>query len=119
MLIIDREVFEKPKLFAGRAATSHEEFGLTHFPDSPEVGSTLRALMEPLIGEYAHVVSPDDWICHDDILGKELEPVDYLVSVENAFDIHIPDADAERLFTIRDLAGYVVAQSRGSSNSTA
>lgn len=41
-----------------------------------------------------------------------LDSVEIILAVEEEFGLEIPDAEAERLFTVGDLHGFVVAELR-------
>ena len=43
-----------------------------------------------------------------------LDTVEILIAVERTFDIRVPDRDAERIITVRDLTDYVFERVRHS-----
>ena len=43
----------------------------------------------------------------EDIVADSLDIVEMLMEIEEAFDIDIPDADAEKLSTVGELCAYI------------
>ena len=46
----------------------------------------------------------------DDLEADSLDAVEIIMAVEEEFDLEIPDADAEKFRTVRDLVEYVEKQ---------
>ena len=49
----------------------------------------------------------------DDLGADSLDIVELVMAMEEAFDIEIPDDDAEKLQTIGDAVAYLQAEARG------
>ena len=43
----------------------------------------------------------------DDVVADSLDIVEMLMEIEEAFDIDIPDSDAEKLTTVGELCAYI------------
>jgi acyl carrier protein len=60
------------------------------------------------------LVRPDDKLCED----LQLAAVDgldanaFVIEVENVTGVKIPDQDAARMFTLRDIISYVAARNK-------
>jgi acyl carrier protein len=52
----------------------------------------------------------------DTLVGNSLERVELIMALEEAFDIEIPDEDAEKLRTVQDAVNYVKRKKGGDSN---
>lgn len=46
----------------------------------------------------------------DDLEADSLDAVEIIMAVEEEFDLEIPDADAEKFRTVRDMVEYVEAR---------
>lgn len=97
--------------FASRESLSHEEFGLAHFPSSPEIAADLRRMMEAKMGADMTRVVPGDPLLHPYLLGDELDPVEYLMDVEDRYSLTISDEEAEELRTLGDLVEFIAERS--------
>ena len=83
-----------------RAATSQQK-SRALAPEGPSESAEPRAFME---------LTPDT------LVGNSLERVELIMALEEAFDIEIPDEDAEKLRTVQDAVNYVKRKKGGDSN---
>jgi acyl carrier protein len=49
----------------------------------------------------------------DDLGADSLDTVELVMAFEEAFDIEIPDEDAEKIRTVKDAVDYINAHSKG------
>jgi len=49
----------------------------------------------------------------DDLGADSLDIVELVMAFEEAFDIEIPDEDAEKIKTVKDAIDYVIAHAKG------
>ena len=49
----------------------------------------------------------------DDLGADSLDIVELVMAFEEAFDIEIPDEDAEKIRTVKDATDYIGAQAKG------
>ncbi|HMD98783.1 MAG: acyl carrier protein [Terriglobia bacterium] len=52
----------------------------------------------------------------DDLGADSLDIVELVMAFEEAFEIEIPDEDAEKILTVQNAIDYVQAHSKGSKN---
>ena len=98
---------------AGRPQRDPTSFGQAYFAD-PEAG--LAAEVRHLLAN--HVPFPLDGLAPDDALVQDLRmdeldslsTVDFLLAVEDHFEIKVADADARVMRTFRDLVEYLARQ---------
>ena len=50
----------------------------------------------------------------DDLGADSLDTVELVMAFEEAFDIEIPDEDAEKIRTVKDAIDYITAHAKGS-----
>jgi acyl carrier protein len=50
----------------------------------------------------------------DDLGADSLDTVELVMAFEEAFEIEIPDEDAEKIRTVKDAADYIKAHAKGS-----
>ena len=50
----------------------------------------------------------------DDLGADSLDTVELVMAFEEAFDIEIPDEDAEKIRTVKDAVDYINAHAKGS-----
>ncbi len=50
----------------------------------------------------------------DDLGADSLDTVELVMAFEEAFEIEIPDEDAEKIRTVKDAADYINAHAKGS-----
>ncbi len=49
----------------------------------------------------------------DDLGADSLDTVELVMALEEAFDMEIPDEDAEKIITVKDAVDYIKAGDRG------
>jgi acyl carrier protein len=72
--------------------------------DSLEI--KVRNILAEQLGVDLAEVTPDARIL-DDLGADSLDVVEMVMSIEEAFDIEIPDEDVEELLTVADVERYV------------
>jgi acyl carrier protein len=93
-----------------REPRTPEGFGRHYFsPDTSSVATRLREILSRHIEIDLSRLSPDDRFIEDLEMVEldSLSTVNFAVDIEREFGITIPDADAERLKTFRDVVEYV------------
>jgi acyl carrier protein len=75
-----------------------------------EMGDSLEIKVRNIVAEQLGVdlaeVTPDARIL-DDLGADSLDVVEMVMSIEEAFDIEVPDQDVEELRTVADVERYV------------
>lgn len=102
---VRRRLADRPQL------TAHA-FGETHFGPSA-ARSSLAEEVRQILAQYVPVSL--DGLSPDDAFAKDLEmdemdsmaSVEFVIELERRFDVKIPDADAERILTFRELVLYL------------
>lgn len=75
-----------------------------------EVFQKVRAIIVEQLGVEASRISPESRI-REDLGADSLDAVEITMEIEEAFDILIPDVDAqEQLLTVRDIVKYILKQ---------
>jgi len=70
------------------------------------VEDKLRKIIAEKLGvESVEVVPPARFV--DDLGADSLDLVELIMSLEEEFDMEIPDGDAEKLVTVRDAIDYI------------
>jgi len=93
-----------------RKAQTTDEFGRHFFDDATApIASRLREILSRHIEVELSRLHPDDRFIEDLEMVEldSLSAVNFAVDIEREFDISIPDADAARLKTFRDVVEYV------------
>ncbi|PYJ58402.1 MAG: hypothetical protein DME24_16470 [Verrucomicrobia bacterium] len=93
-----------------RKAQPADEFGRHFFTDATApIASRLREILARHIEVDLSRLHPDDRFIEDLEMVEldSLSAVNFAVDIEREFDISIPDADAARLKTFRDVVEYV------------
>lgn len=67
---------------------------------------TIRDLIVEQLGVDADIVEMDTNLMKD-LEADSLDAVEIILGVEEAYDIEIPDEEAEKFETVRDLVNYV------------
>ena len=68
----------------------------------------IRSIIAEQLGVDAAEVRPDASIL-DDLGADSLDVVEMVMSLEEAFDIEVPDEDVENMKTISDVERYVTS----------
>ena len=97
---------------AGRPRLDSREFAIQFYPESPEVASTVRDLLQEYIKVDLSQMQPSDQPVRDLYLGAIYggETDDVVVAIERCFDIQIEDEVAEKMRTVDDLIRYVISK---------
>ena len=69
----------------------------------------LKALVAESLGISADEIVPSASFI-DDLGADSLDIVELVMALEKAFDIEIPDEDAEKIATVQDAIDYVTSQ---------
>jgi len=67
----------------------------------------IRGIVAEQLGVASDEVRPDASIL-DDLGADSLDVVEMVMSLEEAFDIEVPDEDVEQMRTVGDVEAYVV-----------
>jgi acyl carrier protein len=71
-----------------------------------------QIIVEQLGVDEAEVTSSASFV--DDLGADSLDIVELVMAFEEAFDIEIPDEDAEKIKTVKDAVDYISAHSKAS-----
>jgi acyl carrier protein len=99
----------------GREPRTPEEFGRHYFsPATASIATRLREILARHIDVDLSRLGPDDRFIEDLGMAEldSLSTVNFAVDVEREFGITIPDADAGRLKTFREVVKYVSGAAR-------
>ncbi len=87
-------------------------------PAMPSVIETVKQIVEKVkqiireqLGVEEDEITPTSSFV-DDLGADSLDTVELVMAVEEAFDIEIPDNDAEKMRTVQDLVDYVEKHSK-------
>lgn len=67
----------------------------------------IRSIVAKQLGVESDEVRPDANIL-DDLGADSLDVVEMVMSLEEAFDIEVPDEDVEEMRTVSDVESYVI-----------
>jgi acyl carrier protein len=70
-----------------------------------------QIIVEQLGVEEAEVTPNASFV--DDLGADSLDTVELVMAFEEAFDIEIPDEDAEKIRTVQDAVAYIGAHAKG------
>jgi acyl carrier protein len=73
-----------------------------------DLEARIRALVADQLGVNSAEVTPDARIL-DDLGADSLDVVELVMSLEDTFDIEVPDEELEGMLTIGDIEQYVIA----------
>lgn len=74
-----------------------------------EIVEALKAIVAESLGiSAAEIESSASFI--DDLGADSLDIVELVMAIEKAFDLEIPDEDAEKIATVQDAIDYVSSQ---------
>ena len=78
----------------------------------PSVEERVKQIIVEQLGvEEAEVTSSASFV--DDLGADSLDTVELVMAFEEAFDIEIPDEDAEKIRTVKDAVEYIEKHSKG------
>ena len=73
---------------------------------SEEIAERIKAIIVEQLGVGAEEVTPEASFIED--LGADsLDIVELIMALEEEYDIEIPDEDAEKIQTVKDVISYV------------
>jgi acyl carrier protein len=73
---------------------------------SEEITERVKAIIVEQLGVGAEEVTPEASFIED--LGADsLDIVELIMALEEEYDIEIPDEDAEKIQTVKDVIGYI------------
>ncbi|NLJ95290.1 MAG: acyl carrier protein [Clostridiaceae bacterium] len=78
---------------------------------SQEIFEEIRELIADQLGLEEENITMDSNII-DDLNADSLDIVDIVVTIENEYDISIPDEDAQRLATVGDAVDFIYQQNK-------
>jgi len=85
----------------------------------PSVMETLKQIVEKVkqiikeqLGVEEDEITPTASFV-DDLGADSLDTVELVMAIEEAFDIEIPDNDAEKMRTVQDVIDYIEKHSKG------
>jgi acyl carrier protein len=76
---------------------------------SSETVEALKAIVAESLGISAAEIDPSASFI-DDLGADSLDIVELVMAIEKAFDLEIPDEDAEKIATVQDAIDYVSSQ---------
>ena len=79
-----------------------------HLANSETV-EALKAIVAESLGISAAEIDPSASFI-DDLGADSLDIVELVMAIEKAFDLEIPDEDAEKIATVQDAIDYVSSQ---------
>ena len=80
-----------------------------------EVESKVREIISEQLGVSADEVTPEASFIED--LGADsLDIVELVMTFEEAFEIEIPDEEAEKIQTVKDAVEYIQGHAKSSKN---
>jgi acyl carrier protein len=72
-----------------------------------------QIIVEQLGVDEAEVTSKASFV--DDLGADSLDTVELVMAFEEAFDVEIPDEDAEKIRTVQDAVSYIEAHAKAKS----
>ena len=74
--------------------------------NSDEVFDKVKEIIVEQLGVAENTVTPEASFI-DDLGADSLDIVELIMSLEEEFDMEIPDADAEKIVTVNDVVEYI------------
>ena len=74
--------------------------------NSEEVFDKVKEIIVEQLGVAENTVTPEASFI-DDLGADSLDIVELIMSLEEEFDMEIPDADAEKIVTVNDVVEYI------------
>ena len=100
------------KKLVGRPRRSSLEFGQRFYPCQAEVAAQVRDILSRNLPVDLSQLEPGDQpvadLHMDDL--DSMSTVEFVIALEEKFDISIADADAEKMRTFDDICTHVIAQ---------
>ena len=101
------------RVVRGRSPLSNAEFaGLFATQAEAALGPVIRNCLRAYVPLDPALVRPDDKLCEELQLAvfDGIDANEFLLEVERSTGVGIPDGDAQRMFTLRDIVSYVAAR---------
>lgn len=73
-----------------------------------EIAERVHRIISEELRKPASEIRPEASFVHD-LQADSLEIVELVIAIERAFDIKIPDDEAEKLRTVQDATNYIVS----------
>jgi len=77
-----------------------------------EITEKVKSIIVEQLGVDANEVTPEASFV-DDLGADSLDTVELVMAFEEAFDIEIPDEDAEKIRTVQDAIDYIGKHAKG------
>ena len=81
-------------------------------PETAKVEDKVKQIIVEQLGVDEGEVTPSASFV-DDLGADSLDTVELVMAFEEAFDIEIPDEDAEKIKTVKDAVDYIAKNSKG------
>jgi len=81
-------------------------------PEAAKVEDKVKQIIVEQLGVDEGEVTPSASFV-DDLGADSLDTVELVMAFEEAFDIEIPDEDAEKIKTVKDAVDYIAKNSKG------
>ena len=81
-------------------------------PEAAKVEDKVKNIIVEQLGVDEGEVTPSASFV-DDLGADSLDTVELVMAFEEAFDIEIPDEDAEKIKTVKDAVDYIAKNSKG------
>jgi acyl carrier protein len=81
-------------------------------PEAAKVEDKVKSIIVEQLGVDEGEVTPSASFV-DDLGADSLDTVELVMAFEEAFDIEIPDEDAEKIKTVKDAVDYIAKNSKG------
>ena len=81
-------------------------------PEAAKVEDKVKQIIVEQLGVDEGEVTPSASFV-DDLGADSLDTVELVMAFEEAFDIEIPDDDAEKIKTVKDAVDYIAKNSKG------
>ena len=80
--------------------------------EKPNVAEKIKQIVSEQLGvDEAEVVPTASFV--DDLGADSLDTVELVMAFEEAFEIEIPDEDAEKIRTVKDAVDYIAKNAKG------
>ncbi len=83
--------------------------------EKPNVAEKIKQIVSEQLGVDEAEVTPTASFV-DDLGADSLDTVELVMAFEEAFDIEIPDEDAEKIQTVKDAIEYIQGHTKASKN---
>ncbi len=74
--------------------------------DNAQIQSKIVDIIANQLGVEKDIITPEANVV-DDLGADSLDVVELVMALEEAFDLEIPDEDAENIRTVKDIFGYL------------